>query len=150
MTAKGQTSTNNRPGHWLAAALGLACIAILGCGPKGEYGATRGRVTCSGQPVTEGQVVFFEPECRVYQAARLQSDGSYVAKMSEGPGLLVGTYQVAVMPPVIEGPGSKTRGPRTPKEFRNIPFRYRNPKTSGLTLTVVEGDNPPFDIDMKP
>jgi hypothetical protein len=110
----------------------------------------RGQVTCNGRTVTEGLVVFFEPESRVYQAARIQSDGSYVAKMSEGPGLLVGDYQVAVMPPVIEGPGSKNPGPTTPRDYREIPLRYRNPKTSGLTLTVTEGVNPPFAIEMKP
>ena len=62
----------------------------------------------------------------------------------------VKVYSDDFMPPVIEGPNSKTPGPRTPRECRDIPFRYRNPKTSGLTLTVAEGDNPPFDIDMKP
>jgi hypothetical protein len=70
--------------------------------------------------------------------------------MSDGPGLLVGDYQVAVMPPVVEGPGSKTPGTRTPGAYRDIPQKYRNPKTSGLTLTVNGGTNPPFTIDMKP
>ena len=64
--------------------------------------------------------------------------------------MLVGDYQVAVMPPVIEGPSSRTPGTRTPGEYRDIPPKYRNPKTSGLTLTVNGGTNPPFTIDMKP
>lgn len=149
MTAKGRVS---RSRTWLgcAAALGPAILALAGCGPRGEYGAVRGQVTCNGRPVTEGQVVFFEPESRVYQAARIQSDGSFVAKMSEGPGLLVGEYQVAVQPPVIEGPGSENPGPQTPRDYREIPLKYRNPQTSGLALTVNEGNNPPFMIEMRP
>jgi hypothetical protein len=139
----------NRPRFWAATAIGLAVLASTGCAKKGEYGTVRGQVTCAGRMVTEGLVVFFEPESRVYQAARIQPDGTYSAKMSDGPGLLVGSYQVAVMPPVVEGPGSKIPGPTTPKPYREIPLRYRNPQTSGLKLNVVEGDNP-FPIDMKP
>ncbi len=139
----------SRPWLWSAAALGLAVFALPGCGPKGEYAAVHGQVTCNGRMVTEGQVVFFEPEQNVYQAARIRPDGTYSAKMSDGPGLLLGTYQVAVMPPVIEGPNSKSPGPRAPGKHQEIPIRYRNPKSSGLKLEVLRGDNA-FPIDMKP
>jgi hypothetical protein len=123
---------------------------MAGCGRKGDYGTVSGTVTFNGQPVSEGMVVFFEPELRVYQGARIQPDGRYSVTMSDGPGVPVGQYQVAVMPPVIESPGSKAFGPLAVKEYRNIPLKYRNPRTSPLKLAVVEGDNPPFDIDMKP
>jgi hypothetical protein len=59
-------------------------------------------------------------------------------------------HQVAIMPPVVEGPGSPVAGASTPKNCPEIPARYRSPKTSQLTLSVEEGGNPPFDIDMKP
>jgi len=134
----------------LAAALGLACLAVAGCGRKGDYGTVRGTVTFNGQPVSEGMVVFFEPQLMVYQGARIQADGSYSVAMSDGPGVPVGEYRVAVMPPVIESPGSKAFGPMTVKEYRNIPLKYRNPRSSPLKLSVAEGDNPPFDIEMKP
>jgi hypothetical protein len=138
-------------GAWLAAALAVAALAVAGCGKKAaDYGSVSGRVTFKGQPVSEGQVVFFEPEVRVYQTARIRPDGTYSVKMSDGPGLVTGSYQVAVMPPVVEGPGSKSAGPRSPGKYPDIPPRYRTPKTSQLSLTVVEGKNPPFDIDMKP
>jgi hypothetical protein len=134
----------------LAAALGLACLAVAGCGRKGDYGIVRGTVTFNGQPVSEGMVVFFEPQLMVYQGARIQPNGSYSVAMSSGPGILVGDYQVTVMPPVIESPGSKAFGPMTVREYPNIPLKYRNPRTSPLKVSVVEGDNPPFDIEMKP
>jgi len=149
MTAGERPVTTSKP--WiLAGAFGLACLAVAGCGRQGEYGTVRGTVTFNGQPVSEGMVVFFEPEMMVYQGARIHPDGSYSVTMSDGPGVPVGEYQVAVMPPVIESPGSKAFGPMTVKEYRNIPFKYRNPRTSPLKLSVVEGNNPPFDIDMKP
>ena len=144
-----------RPGRGLrlAAAFALAALGVVGCGKKADYGSITGRVTFKGQPVSEGQVVFFsvEPEeMHVYQAARIRPDGTYTVKMSDGPGLVTGKYQVAVMPPVVEGPGSKSAGPRSPRKYPDIPPRYRTPKTSQLSLTVEEGKNPPFDIDMKP
>jgi len=103
--------------------------------------------------VSEGQVVFVSvdpPDMHVNQTARIHPDGTYSVKMSDGPGLMVGKYQVAVMPPVVEPPGSKSAGPRSPGKYPDIPSRYRSPKTSQLTLDVAEGKNPPFDIDMKP
>jgi len=128
----------------------MALMALGGCASKGEYGGVQGLVTFNGQPISEGMVVFFSPETCVYQAARIQPDGSFTAKMSDGPGLLVGEYQVAVMPPVIEGPGSKAFSPIAPRDYREIPPKYRNPKTSGLTLSVTPGQNRLFVIDMKP
>ncbi len=134
---------------WQAAVVS-ALVAVSGCAGRGEYGIVRGLVTSNGKAISEGMVVFFSPETCVYQAARIQPDGSFVAKMSDGPGLLVGEYQVAVMPPVVEGPGSKAFGPISLRDYREIPLKYRNPKTSGLTLSVAPGENQLFVIDMKP
>ena len=150
MTARESTSTATDGRLWLAAVLLLAALGPFGCASKVDYGAIHGKVTCKGVPVTEGQVVFFEPGINVYQAAKIRSDGTYSVKMSSGPGLLVGKYQVAGMPPVVEGPGSRAAGSTTPRDYPQIPTRYRTPKSCQLTLTVEEGSNPPFDIDMKP
>ncbi len=119
-------------------------------------GGVSGRVTFKDQPVTEGQVVFFSvdtpdmPDMHVYQSARIQSDGTYSVRMSGGPGLVTGKYEVAVMPPVVEPAGSNAPGPHTPRDYPDIPPRYRSPKTSQLTLEVKEGKNPPYDINMTP
>jgi len=131
------------------AGLGLLLLALAGCGKNAEYGSVWGRVTFRGEPLSEGIVVFFEPELHVYHTAKIRPDGSFVAKMADGPGLIAGYYQVAVKPPVVEGPGSGSLGPTTVRDHTNIPAKYRDPKTSGLTLSVQEGDNPPFYIDMK-
>ncbi len=149
MTARKQASGTSRGWQVLAAGLALAAAAIVGCGKDVEYGPVYGRVTFNGQPLSEGQVVFFEPQIHVYHTAKIRPDGEFVAKMADGPGLIVGTYQVAVMPPVVEGPGTQAIGPSAPREYPNIPAKYRDPKTSGLTVTIEEGANPPFDINMK-
>lgn len=149
MTEEGRASRSRRRTGWRAAFV-TALVVLSGCSGKGEYGTVRGLVTFNGQAISEGMVVFFSPETCVYQAARIQPDGSFVAKMSDGPGLLVGEYQVAVMPPVVEGPGSKAFGPISLRDYREIPIKYRNPKTSGLTLSVTPGENRLFVIDMKP
>jgi hypothetical protein len=147
MTARAPIWTRRWP---RLAAVGLAALFVSGCSRSADYGAVRGKVTFNGRPLTDGQVVFFEPEIHVYQTAKVHPDGTYSVKMSDGPGLIVGDYQVAVMPPVVEGPSSKAPGPRSPKDYPDIPPRYRLPRTSGLKLSVQEGNNPPFDIDMRP
>ena len=137
----------------MAAAFAALALGVIGCGQNVDYGSVHGRVTFKDQPVTEGQVLFASvdpPDMHVYQTASIQPDGTYSVKMSGGPGLVAGKYQVAVMPPVVEPPGSKSAGPHTPGKYPDIPPRYRLPEKSGLTLTVEEGKNPPFDIDMQP
>jgi hypothetical protein len=137
----------------LAAFVGLAALGVIGCGKKADYGSVAGRVTFKGQPVTEGIVVFSSvdpPDLNVSQTARIHSDGTYSVKMSDGPGLIAGKYEVAVKPPVVEPPGSKIAGARSNAKHDDIPLRYRLQKTSKLSLTVEEGKNPPFDIDMQP
>ena len=80
--------------------------------------------------------------------AKLTSEGGYELQMARGFGLPLGTYQVAVNPPILEPPMPGGPAPE-PKDqtYDNIPLKYYRFETSGLSITVVEGDNP-FDIDM--
>jgi hypothetical protein len=91
--------------------------------------------------------VFSNREKGVHITAELGSDGSYELQMARGFGLPLGTYQVAVNPPLREPqmPGM----PNIANQPRIVvPPKYLRPETSGLTLTVVDGDNP-YNIDMK-
>ena len=81
--------------------------------------------------------------------AVLNKDGSYVVTSAAGPGLPLGEYRVMVTPPVDEAILGPNFEPPPIKPFPNIPQRYRDVKTSGLSLDVKEGDNP-FDVEMKP
>jgi hypothetical protein len=46
-------------------------------------------------------------------------------------------------------PAKNFAGPPANKEYKNIPMKYRDEKTSGLEAVVVSGANNPFDFDMK-
>ena len=69
--------------------------------------------------------------------------------MAEGAGLPPGTYQVSISPPVEDLPLGPVQASPQPKEYPNIPERYRDPQTSGLTLRVRAEANR-LDVDMQP
>ncbi|MCX7426007.1 MAG: carboxypeptidase regulatory-like domain-containing protein [Planctomycetia bacterium] len=130
----------------LAALVLLAAVVSAGC-KKGEtLGTVTGNVTFQGKPVTEGMVMFVGPG--VHMTAKLDAQGHYEVKQAKGAGLPPGSYQVSVNPPVIDAPMAGGPPVKIPT-FPNIPLRYRDPKTSGQTLTVTEKGST-LDIDMKP
>ena len=141
---------SNRRRLGFASVLCLMALGVLGCHHKADYVTVRGKVTFQGRPVAQGRVVFVEPHYRIFQTAKLRPDGSYRVDMGDGPGLPAGDYQVAILPPVVEPPGSKTFGPKTPLNPADIPPKYRDPATSKIAFAVKDGSNPSFDIDMKP
>jgi hypothetical protein len=128
----------------------LVCAATLGCGRGETLGTVHGKVTLQGKPVTAGIVVFSSKEKGVHMTASLQPDGGYELQMARGFGLPLGTYQIAINPPIFEAPmpGKPDPQPKAPSQS-NIPLKYYRFETSGLSLTVVDGDNP-FDIDLHP
>jgi hypothetical protein len=81
--------------------------------------------------------------------ASLRPDGAYEVATAKGAGLPMGTYRVAITPPRVDMPlGPMTALPK-PQSYPNIPPKYHDPSTSGLTVTIKAGDNH-FDVDMKP
>lgn len=129
----------------------LLCL-LPGCQDSttdfGPTGALSGKVTYKGEPVKEGLVQFNNPDKGFGGQAVIIEDGTYTVTNSSG-GLVTGTYQVSVVPPMIE----KSFGPNTPssevlKEMSNIPKKYHYPNTSGLSVQIKEGNNT-FDIDMQ-
>ena len=133
-----------------AVLLGILAIWTVGCGKDKMIGRVFGKVTFQGQPVSEGLILFVDREQGIHMSAKIGPDGSYELKLAEDYGLPVGTYRVLVTPPLIEGSEIGPLGPR-PKTviYDNLPTKYRNQQTSGLSLIVKEGDNP-FDVDMTP
>ncbi len=123
-------------------------VFTSGCGPKVVLGKVHGQVRFQGQPITAGIVGFSNDASGVHMTANLDTEGRYQVSMAKGFGLPPGQYRVAVYPFVADLPVGSTARPE-PREFPNIPSKYRQPTTSQLTLTVHEGDNP-FDIDMQP
>lgn len=133
--------------QWLAVlAIGLACF---GCGKNEPLGQIDGKVAFQGRPVSEGSIVFTNAHRGLYMTARLGSDGSYQVRSANGPGLPLETYQVCISPPVPKVVTGVNDDAIDIPQYPNIPPRYRDPKSSGLVLTVRPGGNR-FDVDMQP
>lgn len=119
-------------------ALVLACLMATGCGGGGEEvpsGTLSGTVTLDGQPFTEGQVSIYAPELGIGASAPLDDEGRFVI---EEP-IPTGTYGVAVMPPPEPAPHEAPAN--APPMVSNIPAKYRDHNTSGITVQIKEGEN---------
>jgi hypothetical protein len=126
----------------------LSMVVLAGCHHPGpRRNPVTGKVTFQGQPVADGRIRFNNQQAALDVTAILKSDGSYEIVMADGKGLPEGTYAVAVLPPMAKAP----LGPMVPMKQQscpNIPNKYRDPSTSGLTF-VVKPSNNTFDIDMQ-
>ncbi|MCR4415884.1 MAG: carboxypeptidase-like regulatory domain-containing protein [Thermoguttaceae bacterium] len=129
-----------------AAMLALASLAVCGCGR--ETGNVSGRVTFQGKPVTDARIMFSDPEYGTYFTAPLDANGRFEMRSAEGPGLWVGPYKVTILPK-IEDPPIGPAPPPKPRPGPNIPAKYRDPKTTPLSVEVQE-KNEPFNFDLEP
>jgi hypothetical protein len=127
----------------------LAALVSAGCGRGPVLGRVSGKVTFQGQPVPEGIVLFRNKEKAVYMTANLKPDGTYEVRRAEGKGLPPGGYEVMIQPPMEDAPMGPALEPPKLKPYPNIPAKYRSYESSGLTLTVKEGDNV-LDVEMRP
>ncbi len=118
-----------------------------GCGePAKEVGPTgtvSGTVTFDGSPVTEGRVQLYSQSTGEGGATTLDAQGAF---RLEEP-LPVGAYSVFVLPPPEPAPSPDVA--YEPKEYPNIPEKYRSEMTTDLKVEVAEGENT-FPIEMKP
>jgi len=113
--------------------------SIVGCGSqKVKLAEVSGRVTFQSKPVGDGvRVRFWNAEAGTDILAKLDAEGRYRVGMAEGYGLPPAAYQVAVYPPDLA------------PNFPTVPKKYRDPKTSGLSLDLTP-QGAEFDIDMQP
>lgn len=138
----------------LVAVTGLVVLSTVatGCNRSEPLGRVYGQVTFQGEPVTAGLLVFSNHQKGVHMTAELGSDGSYELQTAGGFGLPLGTYKVAVNtpipePPVYGAPNSIPANKPRANSYVNIPEKYQDFETSGLSITVEKGDNQ-FDIEM--
>jgi hypothetical protein len=140
--------TCSRIGQSVSAVLFLV-LCLSGCADKGpKLSPVSGRVTFQGKPVSSGLVRFSNPPAGVDILAGLMPDGTYSVRMAKGSGLPEGVYAVAVMPPRANTPVGMMV-PQRPPDRPDIPLKYQNPSTSGLTL-AVKTEKTTLDIDLKP
>lgn len=135
--------------HQIWLTLVFCFMSTAGCNRSEALGKVYGKVTFRGQPVSEGQIQFSNSQLGVYMTADIQADGTYEVICAQGAGLPPGSYQTAVMPPPHDLPlGSFVPKPRK-ASYPEIPTKYHDAATSGLTLTVTSDGNQ-FDVDMQP
>src|SRR5262249_32660837 len=125
-----------------------------------KRGDVQGKVSCGGRPIIYGSVVLIGSD-DMPVTGRINSDGTYAVS-----GVLVGAVRVAVGSPDPATPlhdretpeGRKHKAP-LPKprllapevdrrKWFRLPKQYELADTSGITITIHEGDNT-FDIELK-
>lgn len=138
-----------RPWRWLAWLLLLPAL-VCGCGKRlPPWGHVAGTVTLAGSPAKDVTVVFQNAEMGVHVTANTNAAGEFEMRTAEFPGLPAGKYAIAVLPTYADVPheGLMLQEPK-PKPNCDVPQRYQDATTSGLTAAVREGENR-FGFDLK-
>jgi hypothetical protein len=133
---------------FLATSLAITFL-VCGCwnsGPR-KY-PVAGVVTFEGQPVPEGTVQFFSPKVGS-SGVPLEVDGTF--SFESVGGLQAGEYKVFVSPPELHTTPPPAGGPsmEKPKEYPNIPPRYRQAATTEFKVEI-DGEKKDLEFDMKP
>ncbi len=123
--------------------LTLALMAVVflnsGCGSgaptKKMGGAVSGTVTFSGQPVSEGSVQLYAPKTGDVAVAPLDATGKFSLKEP----IPLGAYNVTVLPP--PEPAPQVGVAYAPKDYKNIPKKYRADATSPLKAEIKAEPN---------
>ncbi len=140
-----------RAARWLLLALGTALFAA-GCSKP--TGTVSGTVTYKGQKLKGGQVVFTPSSDSGYPvSAEIKEDGTYtIEKCPTGPVKI--SVETSYLRPPAGTVGARNNAPKElppnagykPPDVQNnlaryteIPDKYENASTSGLTYTVTSG-----------
>jgi hypothetical protein len=131
----------------------IAAMVLSGCSGSTTYtydgptGQLKGKVTHKGQPVTEGQVVL--TSVRGPAVGDIGTDGAYELSYEGSPDIPAGMYKVCVLPPKAATAATGDEDAAATVDNPQIPKKYQLAATSELTVTVKEGENSPFNIEMK-
>ena len=108
----------------------LACVSwSIGCGPaEPPSGSVSGKVIYNSKPLTSGVVTLINEKSGIGASVKIDSSGGYHIQT-----IRTGEYAVAVhsVPPPPGGKFVKL----------DIPEKYQDLQTSGLSVTVEEGEN---------
>lgn len=157
----------------LAGVLSVLVLFSGGCGGKTrpKIIPVSGKVTYKGQPVS-GAVVSFMGESSPRSAVgKTNEQGEFtLTTYDSNDGAPVGKHAVSISKPVKSAEGDSLDGadsgkktaqmmmqgasvrtkPKKAQSFvdSSIPVRYANPKDTGLSFEVIEGDENKFTIDL--
>jgi len=132
--------------------LAVAAMLLVGpaCRRKRPLGKAEGSVTFQGKPVEAGAVIFSNDDLGVAYVGHLGAGGFFRFEVADGYGLPPATYKVGVGPPqpkpTLEVELARTTNVST--DFPNIPAKYFDPNSSGISVEVREGDNLPYRIEV--
>jgi len=134
------------------------CLIVAGCGPDYKArGKVKGKVKFFDKTLTCGTVAFAAKDGRI-GSGNIDFDGNYeVNDAPIGDVIITVTVPVASMGPMggkgppkpppgvpeMKGPGGSGNTPAPsidPKKIVEIPGKYSKAETSGLTYTVVKGE----------
>ena len=139
--------------------------SVTGCGGKSRLAVApvRGRVTYKGQGVPRATVIFLpvgetaETVKRLRPFAYTDDQGAFNLKTYvNGDGAPFGKYRVGIVAPTAgptkrskDDPAGATASTAPAVSIpSNVTNKFGNPDTSGIEVTVVEGENnlPPFAL----
>lgn len=143
MTVLNYFSVRAATAHCFTASVSVALmLASVGCGPPANEFPTapaRGIVTYDGAPVPMGTVMLTPTGNGPPATGNIAEDGTFVLKTyGEDDGAVLGDHGVTITALDI-GDGSPEDINSAPKEL--VPPKYGNANTSGLSATIVEGEN---------
>ena len=123
-------------------ALLLAVVLLAGCPSSQEpaTGSVSGKVTLDDAPLAAGTVLFMSDDGQA-ASAELQQDGTYTLQCR------LGQFKVAVTPPAPKSEAEVIDAPASDSAGVDIPPKYQDLGSSGLTTEVKEGSNT-FDISL--
>ena len=129
--------------HHYSSLILLVALVLPGCGGGGPTLApVSGTVNYNGTPLAQGEISFHPADGRRPAYGKIQ-DGKIVdVKTADDEGVIVGTCQVGVTS--VEAAADMY----TPSKSL-IPQRYADPKKSGLTCEIKEGQTNEVELELK-
>ena len=129
----------------------MVIAATVGCG-RADMGRVSGVVTFGGKPVADA-VVSFRPQNRPMAFGRTDAAGRFTLNTySNGDGVVKGVNRVRIepwtpAPEAVPEPGQSPRPWKEP-ERPDIPKKFRQEETSGLTVEVITGKRNEFNFEL--
>jgi hypothetical protein len=139
----------------VCAFFGLSLVSG-GCGEK--KGSISGKVTFDGKPLPAGRITFLSQESKHISKESIIVDGAYsISDFPAGPVIITGESfpppkggEKSTMPKDLGLPPPGREKPKTPEgKYVPIPPRYGNMEESGLTYTVLPGEQE-HDVPLPP
>ena len=120
----------------------VVALFIVGCGGSDNQRVSGRVVRKSGEPLVGAGVTARHEETGTSYYGTTDAEGNYeLSTVESGAGAPPGTYSVVIME--MTGDRDSIRRP-------TIAAKYGNPEQSGLTFTVVAGEDTTFDVTVDP